>query len=77
MLYRLVMTGRANIDMRPGALSGAFGDILCCCMDRSIRQSLTGNGDVAVNRYRLFAWRPDRNERAAGQRAHTGLGIDR
>ena len=42
MLYRLVMTGRALIDMKPGALSGAFGELLCCCMDTTVGLELTG-----------------------------------
>ena len=42
MLHRMVLTARSNIDTGPGALNGAFGSVLACCMRTSVTEGLTG-----------------------------------
>jgi len=42
MLHRMVLTARSNIDTGPGALNGAFGSVLACCMRTSVAEGLTG-----------------------------------
>lgn len=42
MLHRSVMISRATIQLGAGALTGALGEILTCCMRESINGTLTG-----------------------------------
>ncbi|WP_323762109.1 BLUF domain-containing protein [Maricaulis sp.] len=42
MLHRMVLAARSTIDTGPGALNGAFGSVLACCMRSSVAEGLTG-----------------------------------